>query len=147
MSQPNNPLPSELREAILKAALVRSAVQRWEKTPGEPVKSTHQDIVEIGIDDLMQLFEQELDRRADENNLEMLTWLMDERSERMYMGKGEMKDGHWLCNMALTAVATNKIEAERRKLIATLNNHSKGKEQQMDTLQQDGANDSATIGI
>jgi len=45
----------ELRQSILKEALVRSAVQRWEKVPGEPVKTSHQEIVEIGINDLMKL--------------------------------------------------------------------------------------------
>jgi hypothetical protein len=72
-------------------------------------------------------WEKDYQRREDESNLAMLTWLMDERSERMYMGDGKMKGNYWLCNAALTAVATNKIEAERRKLIAHLS--SKGEKE------------------
>jgi hypothetical protein len=47
---------NELREQILKEALVRSAVHRWSKGPGD-IQSSHQAIVEIGIDDLMQVIQ------------------------------------------------------------------------------------------
>ena len=50
----NTPVPEdEIKQRILKDALVRSAVQRWVKFPDKPIKSSHQEIVEIGIDDLM----------------------------------------------------------------------------------------------
>ena len=48
----------QLREEILKQALVKSEVVRWEKVSGEPVKVSNQLIVEIGIDDLMKLISQ-----------------------------------------------------------------------------------------
>lgn len=43
----------ELRQRILKEALVKLEVLRWEKHTGDPIKQTNQQIVEIPIDDLM----------------------------------------------------------------------------------------------
>lgn len=53
----------ELREKILKDGLVRSEIMRWKKSDGEPVRATHQPIVEIGVDDLMRLITQYGDTR------------------------------------------------------------------------------------
>lgn len=68
-------------------------------------------------------WEKEYQRREDESNLAMLTWLMDERSERMYQnsnGEAKLINSGWTCNTATMAVDTMKIETERRKLIAHL---------------------------
>jgi len=60
-----------------------------------------------------------------EDNLAMLTYLMDEKSEPMYKGDGTMKDGKWLCDTATHAVSMITIENEGRKLIAALTTSTK----------------------
>ena len=62
-------------------------------------------------------------RVALEAALKLLTYLLDERTEHMYMQNpdtGEMTGNGWLCNTSLSAVSANRIEAERRKRIAEL---------------------------
>lgn len=50
----------------------------------------------------------------------MLTYLMDELSESMYRN-GKLTSKGWLCDTSTQAVPANRIESERRKLIASLN--------------------------
>lgn len=65
------PMPDdELRQEILKAAHVRAGLLRWETKSGEPIKHTSQPIVEIGIDDLMQLFQTALAKREAEARID-----------------------------------------------------------------------------
>lgn len=73
--------------------------------------------------------EADMKRVALEAELKLLTYLLDERTEHMYMqnpDSGEMTENGWVCNTSLSAVSANRIETERRKRIAEL---TKAKEQ------------------
>ena len=62
-------------------------------------------------------------RVALDTELQLLTYLLDERTENMFMQNpdtGEMTGNGWLCNTSLYAVSANRIETERRKRIAEL---------------------------
>lgn len=62
-------------------------------------------------------------RVALEAELRLLTYMLDERTEHMFMQNpdtGEINGNGWLCNTSLSAVSANRIEAERRKRIAEL---------------------------
>lgn len=72
---------------------------------------------------IMQLITADRRRVALEAELQLLTYLLDERTEHMFMQNpdtGEMTGDGWLCNTSLSAVSANRIEAERRKRIAEL---------------------------
>ena len=66
-----------------------------------------------------------------EAELDVLTYLLDEHTERMFMQTpytGEMTDNcRWACNTALTAVDAYRIEIERRKRIAELKSQQEDK--------------------
>ena len=72
---------------------------------------------------VMQLITADRKRVRLESELQLLTYLLDERTEHMFMQNpdtGEMTGNGWLCNTSLSAVSANRIEAERRKRIAQL---------------------------
>jgi len=73
--------------------------------------------------EILQLIIADRKRVALEAELQVLTYLLDERTEHMFMqnpNTGEMTGNGWLCNTSLSAVSANRIEAERRKRIAKL---------------------------
>ena len=73
--------------------------------------------------DLYQLITADRKRVALEAELQLLTYLLDGRTEHMFMQNpdtGEITDNGWLCNTSLSAVSANRIEAERRKRITKL---------------------------
>lgn len=63
-------------------------------------------------------------RKVIEDNLAMLTYLMEECSEGMYRN-GKLTAKGWLCDTATQAVSTIVIETERRKLIEELDRLSR----------------------
>ena len=74
-------------------------------------------------DELMPLIDEYAERVALEAELQLLTYLLDERTEHMFIQNpdtGEMTGNGWLCNASLSGVSANRIEAERRKRIAQL---------------------------
>ena len=75
------------------------------------------------LDEIMQLVTADRKRVALDTELQLLTYLLDERTENMFMQNpdtGEMTGNGWLCNTSLYAVSANRIETERRKRIAEL---------------------------
>ena len=79
--------------------------------------------VETFMYHLRELITADRKRVALEAELGLLTYMLDERTEHMFMQSqdtGEMTGNGWLCNTSLSAVSANRIEAERRKRIAEL---------------------------
>lgn len=84
----------ELRQEILKTGLVRKGLLRWPGKPGESVKVSGSNIVEIPIDDLMQLLDThvaaiEREARIDERkqHIELLNLYGTPRCEYLHHSK------------------------------------------------------------
>ena len=103
----NTPVPEdEIKQRILKDALVRSAVQRWVKFPDKPIKSSHQEIVEIGIDDLMVIIAEYTEgkiREARIDDLESLALISKKR------------DGVWIYDTILSRLTQLQQPKDREQ--------------------------------
>ena len=98
---------------------VAAIIEYWDFSPLQDEDSR----IERLKNEIMQLITADRKRVALEAELELLTYLLDERTEHMFMQNpesGEMTGNGWLCNTSLSAVSANRIEAERRKRIAEL---------------------------
>ena len=106
-SMTNTPVPEdEIKQRILKDALVRSAVQRWVKFPDKPIKSSHQEIVEIGIDDLMVIIAEYTEgkiREARIDDLESLALISKKR------------DGVWIYDTILSRLTQLQQPKDREQ--------------------------------
>ena len=113
---------NELRKKIEKIPIAYSSDQGGEAMYFEDFGIMPSDIDDF-YDELIKLITADRKRVALEVELQLLTYLLNERTEHMFMQNpdtGEITGNGWLCNTSLSAVSANRIEAERRKRIAEL---------------------------
>jgi len=101
--------------------------RRWERQIGTPyheLSEKEKDSDREQVDRYWQLITADRKRVELEAELKLLSYLLDEYAERMFMQTpytGEITDNcRWACNTALTAADACRIEIERRKRIAEL---------------------------
>lgn len=92
----NNSVPEpnkadvELREKILKQANVKSELVQWTGHPGEQIKVSNQPIIEMPLDDLLQLFHEELEKR-ERDQLQLLACVLNTLDgEKVEISKSHM---------------------------------------------------------
>lgn len=95
-----------------------SLVERGEND-SDPLFSLNDKATDQIMDLFQSIFDKAIEKETAEDNLAMLTYLIDDVSEPVYLN-GKMTKKGWVCNTSSNAVEVIKIETERRKLIKSI---------------------------